>query len=161
MEGVIMKKSVFAISVVLITIMAIGSASAFDLGSLVGGSDDGQNQTVTIGGIDFNIPAGFTEVVNKSTVNETVDEGAIPFTNNGKVYQSKDDVVAILVADYGDYKITDEIVGNVAGDAKTINNVSGYFKTDGAYKVFSYAKDDKLVAISVTDEGVIGDFIIK
>ena len=156
-----MKKSIFAISVILIAIIAIGSVSAFDLGSLLGGGDDSQNQTVTIGGIDFNIPDGFTEVVNQSTVNETVDQGAISFTNNGKVYQSKDDVVAILVADYGEYKITDEIVGSVAGDAKTINNVSGYFKTDGAYKVFSYAKDNKLVAISATDEAVIGDFLIK
>ncbi len=156
-----MKKSVFAISMVLIAIMTVGTVSAFELGSVLGSSDDGQNQTVTIGGIDFNIPAGFSEVVNESTVNETVNEGAMPFTNNGKVYQSKDDVVAILVADYGDYKITDEIVGSVAGDAKTINNVSGYFKTDGAYKVFSYAKDNKLVAISTTDESVIGDFIIN
>ncbi|MGX8694227.1 MAG: hypothetical protein ACSW71_04895 [Methanobrevibacter sp.] len=156
-----MKKSIFAISMILIAVMALGSVSAFDLGSLFGDSDDSQNQTVTIGGIDFNIPAGFSEVVNESTVNETVNEGGIPFINNGKVYENKNTVVAILVADYGDYKITDEIVGNVAGDEKTINDVHGYFKTDGAYKVFSYAKDGKLVAISATDENVIGDFIIK
>lgn len=156
-----MKKSIFAISVILIAIMAVGSVSAFDLGSILGSSDDGQNQTVTIDGIDFNVPAGFSELVNESTVNETVEEGVITFTNNGKVFESKDDVVAILVADYGELKITDEIVGSVAGDAKTINNIQGYLSTDGIYKVFSYAKDNKLVVISSTDEGVIGDFIIN
>lgn len=156
-----MKKSIFAISVILIAIMAVGSVSAFDLGSIFGDSDADQNQTVTIGGIDFNIPAGFNEVENQSTVNETVDQGAISFINNGKVFENETDVIAILVADYGDYKITDEIVGSVAGDAKTINGVNGYFKTDGIYKVFSYAKDNKLVAISSTDESIIGDFIVK
>ena len=35
-----MKKSIFAISIILVAIVAIGSVSAFDLGSLFGGSDD-------------------------------------------------------------------------------------------------------------------------
>ena len=50
------KKAIFGISLILIAIFAIGSASAFDLGSMFGG---GGNETVTIDGIDFNIPAGF------------------------------------------------------------------------------------------------------
>ena len=42
----------------ILTVVLAGSASAFDLGFLTG---DGAAQDVNIGGIDFTIPAGFTE----------------------------------------------------------------------------------------------------
>lgn len=157
-----MKKSIFAISIILVAIVAIGSVSAFDLGSLFGGSDDSsQNQTVTIGGIDFNVPDGYNEDKNQSVVNKTVDENGVSMTNNLKAFiNNNTTVVAILVTEYKDYNITEDIVGSVAGDAKTINNVSGYLKTDdNGYKVFSYVKDNKLVVISTNNEKVIGDFI--
>ena len=157
-----MKKSIFAISIILVAIVAIGSVSAFDLGSLFGGSDDSsQNQTVTIAGIDFNVPAGYNEDTNQSIVNQTVEENGFTITNNLKAFiNSNNTVVAILVAEYKEFNITDDIVGIVAGDAKTINNVSGYMKTDdNNYKVFSYIKDNKLVVISTNNENVIGDFI--
>ena len=85
----------------------------------------------------------------------------INYTTNGKLYENGDTYVAILVADYGDYKVTDDVAKSVGGDEQTINNVKGYLTTDGIYKVFHYAKDDKLVVISTTDENVIGDFIIE
>ena len=44
---------------VIFTVVLAGSASAFDLGFLGGGSSEAQQ--ITVGGIDFNIPAGFTE----------------------------------------------------------------------------------------------------
>ena len=154
-----MKKSIFAISIILVAIVAIGSVSAFDLASLFGGDDSSENQTVTIAGIDFNVPAGFSEDTNYSAVNQTVDESGVSITNNLKTFVNNNTVVAVLVAEYKDFNITDEIVGIVAGDAKTINNVSGYLSTDGNYKVFSYVKDNKLVVISTNDENVIGDFI--
>ena len=154
-----MKKSIFAISIILVAIVAIGSVSAFDLGSLFGGDDSSENQTVTIAGIDFNVPAGFSEDTNYSAVNQTVDESGVSITNNLKTFVNNNTVVAVLVAEYKDFNITDDIVGIVAGDAKTINNVSGYLSTDGNYKVFSYVKDNKLVVISTNNENVIGDFI--
>ena len=43
----------------ILTVVLAGSASAFDLGFLGGG--DSEAQQITVGGIDFNIPAGFTE----------------------------------------------------------------------------------------------------
>lgn len=154
------KKIILGISLVLIAVMAIGAVSAFDLGSLLGG-DDAEDQTVTIDGIDFNIPAGFVEDPNEATVNETNEISGITYITNGKLYEKNGTFVALLVADYGKYKVTDEIAKSVGGDAKTINNVSGYLTTDGIYKVFNYAKDDKLVVISTTDEDVISDFIIE
>ena len=152
------KKIIFGASLVLIAIMAIGSASAFDLGSLLGG---GGNETVTIDGVDFNIPEGFTEDPDEATDNETNEQSGISYITNGKVYEKDGIYVALLVADYGEYKVTDEIAGAVGGEATTINNVSGYLSTDGAYSVFNYAKDDKLVVISANDEDVIADFIME
>ena len=152
------KKIIFGASLVLIAIMAIGSASAFDLGSLLG-SD--ANETVTIDGIDFNIPEGFIEDPNEATINETNEQSGITYITNGKVYEKDGIIVALLVADYGEYKVTDEIAGAVGGEATTINNVSGYLSTDGIYKVFNYAKDDKLVVISANDEDIIADFIME
>lgn len=154
------KKIILGLSLVLIAIMAIGSVSAFDLGSLLGGDDAGENQTVTIDGVDFNIPAGFTEDPNHATDNKTNEQGGITYITNGKLYENNDTIVAILVADYGEYKVTDEIAQSVGGEPKTINNVSGYLTTDGIYSVFNYAKDDKLVVLSATDEDVLADFII-
>ena len=151
------KKIIFGVSLVLIAIMAIGSASAFDLGSLLGG---GGNETVTIDGIDFNIPEGFTEDPDEATDNETNEQSGITYITNGKLYEKDGIYVALLVADYGEYKVTDEIAKTVGGEATTINNVSGYLSTDGEYSVFNYAKDDKLVVISANDEDVIADFII-
>ena len=153
------KKVIIALSLVLIAVMAIGSASAFDLGSLLGGGDE--NETVTIGGIDFNIPAGFTEDTNESTLDEMNEVSGITYTTNGKLYEKDDTYVALLVADYGDYKVTDDVAKSVGGEEKTIKNVKGYLTTDGEYTVFHYAKDDKLVVISANDENVIADFIIE
>jgi hypothetical protein len=151
------KKIILGLSLVLVAVIAMGSVSAFDLGSMLGGEE---NETVTIDGIDFNIPDGFTEDPKEATINETNEQSGITYITNGKVYEKGSTVVALLVADYGKYKVTDEIAQSVGGDAKTINNVSGYLSTDGIYKVFNYAKDDKLVVISTTDEDAIADFII-
>ena len=151
------KKIVFGLSLVLIAVMAMGFASAFDLGSFLGG----ESQTVTIDGIDFNIPAGFKEDPKQATVNKQNEIRGINYTTNGKLYEKGDTYVALLVADYGQYKVTDDIAKSVGGTPKTINNVNGYLTTDGTYKVFNYAKDDKLVVISTTDENVLSDFIIE
>ena len=153
------KKIILGLSLVLIAVMAIGSASAFDFGSLFGGGSD-TNQTVTIDGIDFNVPAGFVEDENQSTVNEKNQISGVNYTTNGKLYQKGETYVALLVADYGEYNVTDEIAQTVGGTPRTINNVNGYLTVNGIYKVFDYAKDGKLVVISTTDLSALEDFII-
>lgn len=152
------KKIIFGLSLVLVAIMAVGSVSAFDLGSLLGGGDA---ENVTIGGIDFAIPEGFTEDPNHAIDNEQREQSGISYTLNGKLYEKDDTIVVLLVSDYGDYKVTDDIAREVGGEPTTINNIDGYLTTNGTYKVFNYAKDDKLVVISTNDENAIGDFLIE
>ena len=151
------RKTIFGISLLLIAVFAIGSVSAIDFGSFLGGE---QNQTVTIDGIDFNIPDGYKEDPNHETVNQTNQKGIITYITNGKLFEKGNTIVNILVADYGDFKVTDEIAASVGGVAKTFNNVNGYISQNGQFYVFDYAKNDKLVIFSSNDEDAIGDFII-
>ena len=115
------KKIIFGLSLVIIAVIAIGSASAVDFGSILGGEE---NETVTIDGIDFNIPDGFKEDPDEAIVNDTKEQSGITYVNNGKLYEKGTTIVALLVADYGEYNVTDDIAKSVGGEVKTFNNVS-------------------------------------
>lgn len=150
------KKILFTLSLVILAIFAIGSVSALDLGFLSGDSE----QTVTIDGIDFKIPDGFSEDTSEEVVNESNVQSGVTYFTNSKLFEKDDKVMVLLVADYGEYKVTDDIAKEVGGDATTIGGVDGYLKEDGFFHVFNYAKDGKLVVMSTNDKDIIGDFII-
>ena len=118
------------------------------------------DENVTIDGIDFAVPGGFTEDPAQETVNEQHSKSGVEFVTNGKLFEKGDTIVALLVADYKDFKVTDDIIASVGADAKTVNGVDGYIRQDGHYYVFSYEKDGKLVSISANDEDAIADFLI-
>ena len=87
----------------ILAIVIAGSASAFDLGFL---GDDSSPEEVTIEGINFTIPAGYEEDPNYAYVNETSTVNGLTYTMNGKTYQNDEgDAIAILIADYGKYKV--------------------------------------------------------
>ena len=150
------RKILFTLSLVILAIFAIGSVSALDFGFLSGDSE----QTVTIDGIDFKIPDGFTEDADEEVINESNVQSGITYLTNSKLFEKYDAIMVILVADYGEYKVTDDIAKEVGGDATTIEGVDGYLKEDGFFYVFDYAKNDKLVVLSTNDKDIIGDFII-
>ena len=151
-----MNKKIFAIlSLAIIAIVCAGTVSAFDLGSFFGDSDE----TVTIDGFDFNIPAGFKENPDYAIDNET--DGGDSYIMNGKSYEKGSSVFVILVTEYDGMDVDDEIVSLVGGDPFTVNDVDGYLKEDGEYYVFSYAKDNKLVVISANDQDLFKDVVIK
>ena len=150
------RKILFTLSLLILAIFAIGSVSALDFGFLSGDSE----QTVTIDGIDFKIPDGFTEDADEEVINESNVQSGITYLTNSKLFEKDDAIMVILVADYGEYKVTDDIAKEVGGDATTIEGVDGYLKEDGFFYVFDYAKNDKLVVLSTNDKDIIGDFII-
>ena len=76
-----MNKKILAILVLLIVATSISAVSAFDLGALFGGA---QNETVTLDGVDFNIPAGFLEDPTNAT-----DEVTAPLKEQGAQITSK------------------------------------------------------------------------
>lgn len=162
----------------ILTVVLAGSASAFDLGFLGGGSSEAQQ--ITVGGIDFNIPAGFTENEDYKMDNEKSNSTTgVDYTMSAAGYEddSKQNAIYVLVGDYGDYNVTNEIVEYVLDDMdyekKTINGHDGYLvqqnttdssalmETEQPVYMFVYEENGDLVFIGATDESYFGDVIIE
>ena len=162
----------------ILTVVLAGSASAFDLGFLGGG--DSEAQQITVGGIDFNIPAGFTENEDHKMDNEKSNSTTgVDYTMSAAGYEddSKQNAIYVLVGDYGDYNVTNEIVEYVLDDMdyekKTINGHDGYLvqqnttessalmETEQPVYMFVYEENGDLVFIGATDESYFGDVIIE
>ena len=162
----------------ILTVVLAGSASAFDLGFLGGG--DSEVQQITVGGIDFNIPAGFTENEDYKMDNEKSNSTTgVDYTMSAAGYEddSKQNAIYVLVGDYGDYNVTNEIVEYVLDDMdyekKTINGHDGYLvqqnttdssslmATEQPVYMFVYEENGDLVFIGATDESYFGDVIIE
>ena len=168
----------------ILTVVLAGSASAFDLSFLTGSDDAAQD--VNIGGIDFTIPAGFTENEDYKMDNETGYSGTDYYMNAaGFEDDSKKNAIYIMVADYGQYNVTDEVLAYVAdsNDAvkKTINGHNGYFMeatndqasqvndqteilnmdnmTSDKVYMFIYEENGDLVYIGATDESYLNEVI--
>ena len=162
----------------ILTVVLAGSASAFDLGFLGGG--DSEAQQITVGGIDFNIPAGFTENEDYKMDNEKSNSTTgVDYTMSAAGYEddSKQNAIYVLVGDYGDYNVTNEIVEYVLDDMdyekKTMNGHDGYLvqqnttdssalmETEQPVYMFVYEENGDLVFIGATDESYFGDVIIE
>jgi len=156
----IMNKKILTIFALLIVITSISAVSAFDLGDLFG---SGENQTTTIDGIDFNIPAGYENHTDeiKDNVSEMFKDEIYNVTGEG--YAKGSTGVMIAVLNYADIGISDEdIAAQFLSDTPTtINGVNGSSLTDetGAY-IFNYQKDGKLVVISSDSEKTVSEFVI-
>lgn len=151
-----MNKKIFTIFALLIVVTSISAVSAFDLGGLFG---LGQNETVTIKGIDFNIPAGYKE---DSTNTFNMIEGYLKdgYDLDGKVYSKGNTEVGIFVYKYNSSDDNgSDLLSNFANQT-TINDVGGFIEYDDNDYVFAYTKDDSIVLITSNDKNVIGDFII-
>lgn len=61
-----MNKKIFTIFALILLVASISAVSAFDLGDLFG---SGKNETITIDGVKFNIPAGYKEDQSNTTNN--------------------------------------------------------------------------------------------
>ncbi|MBR4448305.1 hypothetical protein [Methanobrevibacter sp.] len=142
---------------ILISLFSITAVSAFSFDDLFG---SGENQTVEVDGIEFNVPAGYSENATQEIINQQQSVGGVNYVTNGKFYYSGLTTVLLYVASYDGYKVDESIVEAVGGNATTINGVDGYLDYGGGYYSFNYPKDDKLVVITTNDKDVIGDFII-
>ena len=152
------RKILFIGLLAIFAIVIAGSVSAFDLGFLSG---DSGPEEITIEGINFTIPEGYKEDANNSFVNETASVGSLTYTMNGKTFENDDgDAIAILIADYGEYNGTDEVLQQVADKPKTINGHDGYVKKDGIFTIFSYEEDGDLVTITASDEDIIDQVVV-
>ena len=148
-----MNKKIFTVLALLVVVTSISAVSAFDLGDIFGSGDE----TVTIGGIDFNIAAGYKEDSTNTfnIIEGFIDEG---YDFDGKVYAKDNTQVGIYVYNYSSLD-ADDILGNFSNET-TINDVGGFMEFDDNDYVFVYTKDKCIVLIASNDKNVIGDFII-
>ncbi|KZX13536.1 hypothetical protein [Methanobrevibacter oralis] len=155
------KHVLFLLSVFLMAMVVLGSASAFDLGSLFGGDNTAEAKNITIDGINFQIPAGFQEDKDYAINNQTNSSSGVSYTTNGKTFQNdKGDVISIAVAVYDGYPANDSLAAYLGGTKTTFNGQSGYLVNDTNLSMFNYAKNEKLVIITASDEKIYEDVVI-
>ena len=160
----------------ILTVVLAGSVSAFDLGFLSGG--DSEPQEITVGGIDFSIPAGFNENEEYKMVNEKSNTSGIDYYMSSAGFEddSKQKAIYILVGDYDEYNVTDEIIEYVLDDMdyekKTINGHDGYLVQQSTSSssslmaveepiyMFVYEENGDLVFLGATDVSYFSDVII-
>lgn len=122
-----MNKKILVILSLLIVVTSITAVSAFDLGDLFG-SDE--NKTVTIGGLDFNVPAGFEES-NSNVTHDSADslkkEG---YNVTEKIYANESSAIFIFVANAtASGKVIDNDALKEGANATKVNNVDGYMQS--------------------------------
>ena len=153
----------------ILTVVLAGSASAFDLGFLSGG--DSEPQEIT--------PAGFNENEEYKMVNEKSNTSGIDYYMSSAGFEDDtgEKAIYILVGDYDEYNVTDEIIEYVLNDMdyerKTINGHNGYLvqqttssssslmAVEMPVYMFVYEENGDLVFIGATDESYFNDVIIE
>lgn len=117
---------------------------------------------MTIDGIDFVIPAGYTEDESLAVDGIKNDTEGVKYTTWGKTYENDaHDVISIGVATYDGVEVDESMPAYIGGAEKTINGVNGYEYKVGEFDGFTYAKDGKLVIISLTDAKALDELIVK
>ena len=155
-----MNRKIIAIFALLILAVSVSAVSAFGLSDLTGSSSDAG--VVTIDGIDFNIPDGFSEEKDLAIDGEVNETEGVQYTTWGKTYiNDENKVISIGVATYDGVEVTDEMPQYIGGDKVTINGVDGYEYNVASYDGFTFAKDGKLIIISTNDGDLLQDVVVK
>ena len=166
----------------VLAIVLAGSVSAFDFDFLTGTDDN--SEKITVGGIDFNVPAGFSENEDYKLDNESISDNSTDYTfymsSAGFEDDTKQKAIYMMVTDYGQYNVSDEtleyIVESMDAAKKTINGHDGYIaqagnddadeslfienKTDDVY-LFIYEQNGDLVYLGATDPSYFEQVIIE
>ena len=140
------KKILLALSLALIAIVMASAVSA--------------DEKVTIDGIDFNIPEGYTEDVDSAVVNETETDDGVPYVSNGKFFDDGNYTMLLLVADYGGADVAEAAFAEVEGENLTIHNTTGKLVDLGFLKIYAYLEDGKLVTLTTDGPDEIEKFVI-
>ena len=145
-----MNKKIFAVLIVF-AVAVVGCAYAADT------TDSSNNNTVTISGINFTIPEGFSEDVSEAVVNQSESDDGYTYVTNEKTFEKGDHLLEISVSKY-EQNITNDMIKN-SGKKVIINNVTGYLGDVGILAVFSYIKDGKLVCIVSDNKEIINEVV--
>lgn len=140
----------------LMGLLAVVCVSAVDVNStdLSNGTEN-----ITLDGVNFTIPEGFSENATLRTVNDTEEALFIHYTVNSRVYENDTVSFSVLVADYGPNNVTSDVVSSIGGNKTTINGVDGYSGMSNGCPTFNFVKDHKLATIASNDPDVFSKIV--
>ena len=141
-----MDKKIF-VALSIFAIVMIGCVYATEA------TDSSNNNTVTISGLNFTIPDGFTEDADEAIFNESDSDDGYNYVTEQRTFEKGDKLLLISVNVYEQH-ITDDLIKNV-GEKTTINNVTGRFSNMGFLSLFTYVQDDKVVVLTASDKSII------
>ena len=146
------KKIIFALTIAIVAIAAVGTVSAFDLGALFGMPAD---QQVTIDGENFTIPGTLKENVANSKNGTVSDYLVFNCTEYAKQYTNDTNYINITI-----YKLNsavgDSLTDFTNGTAKEISGVKGYlYHDDETGYSYTFDKGNKVITIQSNDEKLI------
>ncbi|WP_407414684.1 hypothetical protein [Methanobrevibacter sp.] len=159
-----MNKKIIAILALLIVAVSITAVSAFDLGDILG--NDGNKtanagKTVDIGGIKFNIPAGFEEDNSNTSKEIEASFKKLGLNSSAKLFIKDQNGIGIYVANYTGLGLSsDEVLNSFSGNSTTINKMPGKLDSENGVYVFTYVKDGCLILVSVTDKNLLNNVVI-
>ena len=158
-----MNKKILVILTFFILIAGMSTACAFNLNDFSNVLFGAPKGNVTLAGVDFAIPDGFSEVENESVYNQKIDNPNIDVNFSSKVYTNASGDAIILSVSVSNIPADDNYTRDVAEDGAnktTISGVEGYEYADPGFYGFSYVKDGKLVILSSTDKELFKDVVI-
>ncbi len=146
-----MNKKIFAVLSIFLMVM-VGCAYATD-------STDANNNTVTISGVNFTIPEGFTEDVEEAIVNQSNSDDGYNYVTNQKMFEDNDTNLILISVETYEQNITDDFISDF-GEKTTINNVTGSLEDLGFLALFTYVQDGQLVVVTANNQELIEQVVI-
>ena len=140
------KKILFALTVAIVAVAAIGTVSAFDLGSLFGAPKD---KDVTLDGEN-------KEMSKNGTVR---DYGSFKSKEYSRGYVNDTHYLNILIYDYNGTNLDNDLINYMNGTSKDVSGIQGFMYKDNIGYTYTYGKGTKVISIQSDKEDLIAPVI--
>ena len=150
------KKLLFALTVAIVAVAAIGTVSAFDLESLFGAPKD---KNVTLDGENFTIPGVFEENKEMSKNGTVRDYGSFKSKEYSRGYVNDTHYLNILIYDYNGTNLDNDLINYMNGTSKDVSGIQGFMYKDNIGYTYTYGKGTKVISIQSDNEALIGPVI--
>ena len=158
-----MNKKILVLLSFAVVVAGMSTACALDLNDLSNVLLSSPEENVTVCGINFTVPEGYSEIENESVDSEPLGVPLLDVNISTKSFMNEKGDVLILSASSSDVPANDDYAKDAAGEEgnrTTINGVDGYQYNDPDFYGFTFAKDGKLVIISASDKEVFNDVVV-
>ena len=158
-----MNKKILVLLSFAVVVAGMSTAFALDLNNFSNVILDSPEENVTVSGIDFTVPQGYSEIENESYEGEPLGNPYLDVNLSSKSFMNLNGDVLIFSVSSSSVPANDDFAKDAAGEegnSTTINGVNGYEYNDTDFYGFTFAKDGKLVIMSATDKEVFNDAVV-